>query len=131
MFDHNMKILLVDDSKVIRAIVRSALGKVGFKNIHEAHNGRARLEKLKEEGKFDFVFSDWMMPGMDGLTFLKAVRADEKLKNIMFVMLSAESINDKVDEATKHGADGYITKPFKPERIKTEIENIIKRRSEK
>ncbi len=131
MFDHNMKILLVDDSKVIRAIVRSALGKVGFKNIHEAHNGRAGLEKLKEEGKFDFVFSDWMMPGMDGLTFLKAVRADEKLKNIMFVMLSAESINDKVDEATNHGADGYITKPFKPESMKKEIENIIKRRSEK
>lgn len=126
-----MKILLVDDSMLIRAIIKDALGKMGFKNIHEAKNGKAGLEKLKEEGGFDFVLSDWMMPGMDGLNFLKAVRADKELENILFVMLSAESINDKIDEAIQHGADGYITKPFKPEKIKTEIENVIKRRSGK
>lgn len=131
MLDFNLKILLVDDSMMIRAIITDALNKMGFNNIHEAENGKAGLEKLKEEGGFDFILSDWNMPKMSGLEFLKAVRANKELKNILFVMLSAESISDKIDSAIKDGADGYITKPFKSEKIKKEIENILWQHSKK
>ena len=107
--------------------MKDALSKAGFNNIYDAKNGKAGLEKLKEAGSFDFILSDWQMSVMNGLEFLKAVRADPELKNIVFVMLSAESISEKIDIAIQEGADGYITKPFKPERIKTEIENIFRK----
>lgn len=125
MIDLDMKILLVDDSRVIRAILLKMLNKVGFTNIHEAKNGTAGLKKLREEGGFDFVISDWMMPGMNGLDFLKAIRADEELKDTFVMMVSAESIDERIEVAMEAGADSYITKPFTPEKIKAGIMKIF------
>ena len=122
MLSPDLKILVVDDSKTMRMIVKKMLRQNGLKNIHEAKNGKEGLEKLRNEKGFDAVLSDWSMPLLNGLDFLKAVRADEKINSIVFIMVSAESLVDNIKAAVKNGANGYITKPFTKEKIKKELE---------
>src|SRR5687768_16013607 len=81
MVANNMKILIVDDFATMRRIVRNLLKELGFTNFDEAEDGALALQKLNWE-KFDFVFSDWNMPNMTGIELLKALRADETLKNL-------------------------------------------------
>ncbi len=121
----DIKILVVDDMSTMRRIIRTILNQLGYSNIEEAENGKQALAKLKKE-KFDFVVTDWNMPEMDGLSLVKAIRADEELKHIPVLMVTAEAKKENVMEALKAGVNNYIVKPFTPEVLKEKMEKIFK-----
>ena len=121
-----MKILVVDDFSTMRRIVKNLLKDLGFKNISEADDGSTALPMLKK-GDFDFLVTDWNMPGMDGLTLLKKVRADEELSSIPVLMVTAEAKRDQIIEAAQAGVNGYVVKPFNKATLKTKIEKIFER----
>jgi two-component system chemotaxis response regulator CheY len=124
MPDQNMKILTVDDFSTMRRIIRNILRQIGYSNIAEAETGGAALNTLQTQA-IDFVISDWNMPGMSGLELLQAIRADDKLKNIPVLMVTAEALKENVVEALKAGVNGYIVKPFTAETLKEKIEAIF------
>lgn len=106
-----IKFLVVDDFSTMRRIVRNLLKELGFTNVDEAEDGVVALAKL-QSGGFDFVVSDWNMPNMDGLTLLQTVRSDPALKNLPFLMITAEAKKENIIAAAQAGASGYIVKPF-------------------
>lgn len=126
MFDQNMKILVVDDFSTMRRIVKNVLKQIGYSNIDEAEDGADALNKLRSR-RYDFVVSDWNMPNMDGLELLKQIRADENLKTIPVMMVTAEAEKDKVITAIKAGVNNYIVKPFTAETLKQKMEQIYER----
>ena len=121
----NLKILLVDDFATMRKVIRNLLKQGGFENVAEAEDGVAALKVLKSQ-PVDFVISDWNMPNMSGLELLKAVRADEELKELPFLMVTAEALKDNVVAAVKAGVSNYIVKPFTAEVLNEKIEKIVK-----
>jgi len=126
MPDPSIKIISVDDFATMRRIVKTLLKQLGYTNVLEAENGAQALEILKRE-KIDFIISDWNMPKMSGIELLKAVRADERLKDIPFLMVTAEAEREKVIEAIKAGVSNYIVKPFNAETLKKKMEEIFSR----
>jgi len=122
----NMKILIVDDFSTMRRIVKNALHDLGYTNMTEADDGATALPLLKE-GDFEFVVTDWNMPGMTGIDLLKAIRADAKLKSIPVLMVTAEAQRDQIVEAAKSGVNGYIIKPFTAATLKEKIDKIFER----
>ena len=104
-------VLTVDDSKLIRTNVRQMLDRLGIPHILEASDGRQALALLDRE-RIDLIISDWNMPEMTGHELLKAVRANQVIKHIPFIMLTAEGEKDKVVAALKSGVTNYIVKPF-------------------
>ena len=122
--DKNMKILVVDDFSTMRKIIKNLLKQAGYKNIVEAEDGGTALNVLKSE-KVDFIISDWNMPNMNGLEFLKAVRADSELSSLPFLMVTAEGLKENVVLAVKAGVSNYIVKPFTAEILDEKIEKII------
>ncbi len=121
----NLKILIVDDFATMRKVIRNLLKQGGFENVAEAEDGVAALKVLKSQ-PVDFVISDWNMPNMSGLELLKAVRADEELKEMPFLMVTAEALKDNVVAAVKAGVSNYIVKPFTAEVLNEKIEKIVK-----
>ena len=111
MANHNMKFLVVDDSATTRRNVDFHLENLGFNNVEEAADGVTALQMLRSR-HFDFVISDWHMPNMDGLTLLQNIRADEALKKIPVLMVTAEAEKMNVFTAAQFGASGYVVKPF-------------------
>ncbi|HBP67938.1 MAG TPA: chemotaxis protein CheY, partial [Alcanivorax sp.] len=109
--DKGMSILVVDDFPTMRRIVRSLLKELGFTNVEEAEDGQEALGKLKG-GDFEFVVSDWNMPNLDGLEMLKQIRADEAMKALPVLMVTAEAKKENIVAAAQAGANGYIVKPF-------------------
>ena len=124
--DKNMKILIVDDFSTMRRIIKNLLRDLGFNNTQEADDGTTALPKL-QSGDFDFLVTDWNMPGMQGIDLLKAVRADEKLSKLPVLMVTAESKKDQIVEAAQAGVNGYIVKPFTAATLKEKIEKIFER----
>ncbi len=122
--DKSMKILVVDDFSTMRRIVKNILRQLGFSNIVEADDGSTGLEILQKE-KVNMVVSDWNMPKMTGLELLKAVRADDALKDIPFLMVTAEAQQENIIEAVKAGVSNYIVKPFTAETLSEKIEQIF------
>jgi len=120
----NIKILVVDDFATMRKIIKNILTQLGFKDIIEADDGTTALELLKKQ-KVDLIISDWNMPKMPGIELLKAVRSDEKLKDIKFIMVTAEAQKENVLEAIKHGVNQYVVKPFTPETLKEKLEKVL------
>ena len=116
MFDRNIKILIVDDMLVMRKMVINYLEMLGYNNVVEVGSGVKALTILQDqdsgEDKFDLVISDWSMPGLSGIELLKKIRANDKLKEIPFIMLTAESETKSLSEAVKEKVSNYITKPF-------------------
>lgn len=130
MFDINLKVLVVDDMMTMRKIVKKTLTDIGFKDIVEASDGQKAWETLNTPGaNFGLIISDWNMPNMTGLDFLKKVRAEEKWKTIPFLMLTAEAEGHQVAEAVKSGVSNYVLKPFTPETLKEKLEATHKRLS--
>jgi len=121
----NLKILVVDDFATMRKVIRNLLKQGGFENIVEAEDGVAAL-KVLESQKVDFVISDWNMPNMSGLELLKAVRGSDDLKELPFLMVTAEALKDNVVAAVKAGVSNYIVKPFTAEVLNEKIEKIVK-----
>jgi len=127
MFNFKIKVLVVDDFPTMRRIVKNLLKQLGFENIDEAENGEDALRKLKS-GDYGLVVSDWNMPVMEGLDLLKHIRNDPQLKDIPFLMVTAEAEKEKVIEAIKAGVDNYIVKPFTGEVLKEKLEKIAQKK---
>jgi two-component system chemotaxis response regulator CheY len=123
--DLNMKVLVVDDMSTMRRIVKNILKQLGFTNLEEAENGQDALNKLKAE-PYGFVVSDWNMPVMMGIDLLRSIRADEALKHIPVLMVTAEAQKENLMEAIKAGVSNYIVKPFTAETMQEKINKIFK-----
>jgi two-component system, chemotaxis family, chemotaxis protein CheY len=124
MVDKNIKFLVVDDFSTMRRIVRNLLKELGFTNIDEAEDGQVALHKLKNQN-FDFIVSDWNMPNMTGIELLKAVRADQQIKHLPFMMITAEAKRENIVEAAMAGASGYIVKPFTAATLEEKMNKIF------
>lgn len=122
----DMKILVVDDFSTMRRIIKNLLRDLGFNNTEEADDGNTALPLLKS-GKFDFLVTDWNMPGMQGIDLLKEVRKDPELASLPVMMVTAESKKDQIVEAAQAGVNGYIVKPFTAQTLKEKIEKIFER----
>ena len=124
--DKNMKILIVDDFSTMRRIIKNLLRDLGFSNTHEADDGTTGLPMLKT-GNYDFLVTDWNMPGMTGIDLLRVVRADPKLQSLPVLMVTAEAKKDQIVLAANEGVNGYIVKPFTAQTLKEKIEKIFER----
>lgn len=124
MADLNMNILIVDDFSTMRRIVRNLLKQLSFNNVDEAEDGDVALEKLKN-GSYDFVITDWNMPNMTGLELLKAIRADEVLKDLPVLLITAEAEKENVVLAAQAGVNDYIVKPFTGDVLQQKINRIF------
>ncbi len=122
----NTKILVVDDFPTMRRIVRNLLGELGYTNISEADDGQTALPML-QNGDFEFLVTDWNMPGMTGIDLLKAVRADDKLAKMPVLMVTAEASKEQIVEAAQAGVSGYIIKPFTAATLAEKLERISAR----
>ncbi len=122
--DKNIKVLVVDDFSTMRRIVKNILRQLGFNNIVEADDGTTGLGILQKE-KIDLIISDWNMPKMTGLDLLKTVRSDDALKDIPFLMVTAEAQQENIIEAVKSGVSNYIVKPFTAETLGKKIEQVF------
>jgi len=121
-----MKILIVDDFSTMRRIIKNLLRDLGFTNTQEADDGLTALPMLKT-GNFDFLVTDWNMPGMQGIDLLKEVRADADLATLPVLMVTAEQKREQIIEAAQAGVNGYIVKPFTAQTLKEKIDKIFER----
>ena len=119
-----MKFLVVDDFSTMRRIVKNLLHDLGYPNVTEADDGKTALPML-QAGGFDFLISDWNMPGMSGLDLIKAVRSDAKLAKLPVLMLTAEAKREQIIEAAQAGVNGYVIKPFTAETLKEKLDKIL------
>ena len=126
MVDKNMSMLVVDDFPTMRRIVRSLLKELGFNNVEEAEDGQDALNKLRS-GKFEFVVSDWNMPNLDGLDMLKQIRADDNLKHLPVLMVTAEAKKENIIAAAQAGANGYVVKPFTAATLEEKLNKIFEK----
>ena len=122
--DLSVKILIVDDFATMRRIMKNILKQIGFTNIIEADDGTTALEELKKH-TVDLIISDWNMPKMTGLELLKAVRGQEELKSLPFLMVTAEAQKQTVIDAVQAGVSNYVVKPFTAEAISEKLQKIF------
>jgi two-component system chemotaxis response regulator CheY len=122
--DKNMPILIVDDYKTMLRIIRNLLKQLGFNNVDEAIDGSSALQKLREK-ECSLIISDWNMEPMSGLQLLKEVRADVKLKELPFIMITAESKSENVIAAKEAGVSNYIVKPFNAATLKGKLTTVL------
>jgi two-component system, chemotaxis family, chemotaxis protein CheY len=121
-----LDVLIVDDSAAIRKILRRVLGQaeIALGTVHEANDGREALALL-DTARVALILSDINMPNMDGIEFLAAVKANEALKSVPFLMVTTEGSQEKVLQALQLGATGYVRKPFTPDQIKEKLAGIL------
>ena len=124
--DKQMKILIVDDFSTMRRIIKNLLRDLGYTNTAEADDGKTALPLL-QGGEFDFLVTDWNMPGMTGIDLLKAVRSDGRLSDLPVLMVTAEAKRDQIVEAATAGVNGYVVKPFTAAALQEKIEKIFER----
>ncbi len=120
----SIKFLAVDDSPTMRRIVANTLKRIGYEDVVEATNGKEALEKLNE-APVDFIITDWNMPEMNGLEFVKSVKADENLKDTPILMITTRGVKEDIVDAMKAGVNSYIVKPFTPQVLKEKIDSIL------
>jgi two-component system chemotaxis response regulator CheY len=119
-----MSILVVDDFSTMRRIIKGLLQDLGFANITEADDGLTALPLLKA-GNFDLLITDWNMPGMQGVELLRQVRADERMKKLPVLMLTAEATRAQIVAAAQAGVSGYVIKPFTAATLREKIDKIF------
>jgi two-component system chemotaxis response regulator CheY len=122
--DMSMPILIVDDYKTMLRIIRNLLKQLGFTNVDEATDGSSALQKLRDKA-YSLVISDWNMEPMSGMQLLTEVRADTKLKDLPFIMITAESKTENVIAAKEAGVSNYIVKPFNAATLKTKLAAVL------
>ena len=121
-----LKFLIVDDFSTMRRIVRGLLKEMGCQNADEAEDGQVALTMLKAQ-RFDFVVSDINMPNMNGFDLLKAVKADDQLKHLPVLMVTAEARKEDIVLAAQSGAAGYIVKPFTKATLEEKVQKILQK----
>jgi two-component system chemotaxis response regulator CheY len=122
----DMKFLIVDDFSTMRRIVRGLLKEMGCHNAEEAEDGHAALNMLKAQ-PFDFVVSDINMPNMNGFDLLKAIKAEDSLKHIPVLMVTAEARKEDIVLAAQCGAAGYIVKPFTKATLEEKVAKVVQK----
>ncbi len=122
----DLKFLIVDDFSTMRRIVRGLLKEMGCNNADEAEDGVAALAMLKAQ-KYDFVVSDINMPNMNGFDLLKAIKAEEGLRHIPVLMVTAEARKEDIVMAAQSGAAGYIVKPFTKATLEEKVQKILQK----
>ncbi len=120
------RFLIVDDFSTMRRIVRNLLKEIGYHNAEEAEDGAVALSMLKAT-KYDFVVSDINMPNMNGFELLKNIRAEEGLKTIPVLMVTAEAKKEDIVLAAQNGASGYIVKPFTKATLEEKVQKILQK----
>jgi two-component system, chemotaxis family, chemotaxis protein CheY len=120
------RILIVDDSPAMRAFVKRVMEISGFdlESCLEAENGSQALEVLKTEW-VDAILSDINMPEMDGEELLRHLEADDSLRQIPVIIISTDGTKTRVEHMLQLGARGYVTKPFRPEVLRAELERSL------
>lgn len=126
MSSPDMKILIVDDFATMRRIVRNLLKELGYANAEEAEDGAAALSKLRS-GEFEFVVSDLNMPNMNGFELLRQIRADDALKHLPVLLVTAEAKKEDIVTAAQIGASGYIVKPFTKATLEEKLNKILQK----
>jgi two-component system chemotaxis response regulator CheY len=122
-----LKVLIVDDFASMRDLIRKSLLRLGFSKISMATGAVDAVRQIEAGGEFDLIISDWNMPNMTGLELLNYVRTEKQLKNIPFLMITAEAQRENIIEAAKAGVSQYIVKPFTEEALQEKIESILPR----
>jgi two-component system, chemotaxis family, chemotaxis protein CheY len=126
----DVRFLVVDDFSTMRRIIKNVLNDIGYSNVTEADDGNTAWPML-QQSDFDFLITDWNMPGMPGLDLLKAVRADSRLGKLPVLMLTAESKREQIAEAAQAGVNGYVIKPFTADTLREKINKILGSRAAK
>ncbi len=121
-----MKFLVVDDFATMRRIVRNLLKEIGFQNAQEAEDGQVALRMLRA-GQFDFVVSDVNMPNMNGFELLRQIRADEALRPLPVLLVTAEAKKEDIITAAQAGASGYVVKPFTKATLEEKVNKILQK----
>jgi two-component system chemotaxis response regulator CheY len=122
----DLKFLVVDDFSTMRRIVRGLLKEMGCNNVDEAEDGAVALQMLKSN-RYDFVVSDINMPNMNGFDLLKALKADDSLKHIPVLMVTAEARKEDILLAAQSGAAGYVVKPFTKATLEEKVTKIMQK----
>jgi two-component system chemotaxis response regulator CheY len=115
-----MRFLVIDDSVTMRRIISNILARLGYPEVVQAANGREALDRVATES-IDIVVTDWYMPEMNGLDFVKALRAAPATKHIPIVVVTANAASDDIQHALELGVNGYILKPFTAETMREKI----------
>jgi len=126
MFPTSTRFLVVDDFQLMRQIVRNLLKELGYLNTEEAVDGASALKALGS-GRYDFVLIDWNMPKMDGLDFLRQVRANPAMAKIPVLMVTAEAKRENILAAVEAGASGYIVKPFNAATLSSKLTAVFEK----
>lgn len=120
----DLRFLIIDDFSTMRRVVRGLLKEMGCHNADEAEDGAVALDMLKS-AKYDFVVADINMPNMNGFELLKAVKADDSLKHLPVLMVTAEARKEDIVQAAQCGAAGYIVKPFDKATLEAKVHKIM------
>lgn len=127
--DLKMKTLVIDDMNTMRKIIKKMLKEIGFINIEEANDGKPAWQMIQEAHEagtpYQFIVSDWNMPGLSGLDLLKQIRADERFKKLPFLMITAEAEQSNVVIAVKAGVSNFIVKPFNKATLQAKIDKVF------
>ena len=121
---YEQSIITVDDSSTMRRIIKNTLQKLGFETILEAGNGVEALEVMSKN-KVDMIVTDWNMPEMDVLTFVKAVRAKDEYKDLPILMITTEAAKEDILTALRSGVNNYVVKPFTPETLQEKVFKLL------
>jgi two-component system chemotaxis response regulator CheY len=120
----DLKILIVDDEQNFSLLVKTYLKNIGFQHIEEARDGEEGLEKLRAD-KFDLIISDLNMPKLDGVELFNAIQAEENLKNIPFLLMTAEGMNEQYKKMLGSDIVNYLLKPFPENHLKAKVRQIL------
>ena len=118
-----MRFLIVDDSSTMRRIIINTLTKLGYEAFLEAGNGREGLDRLGG-GQVDLVITDWNMPEMNGIDFVRNLRSTPQGKSVPVLMVTTNAANADVAEALKAGVNNYVVKPFTADTLKEKINAV-------
>jgi len=121
-------VLVVEDDKNLKRLIKSYLENFGFERIQEADDGNAALQILSQT-LIDLIIADWHMPGMDGLEFYSLLKSKDAFKDIPFLMITGEAKKEKVIEAFTSGIKNYIIKPFESEDLERKVHKLLKLKS--
>jgi two-component system chemotaxis response regulator CheY len=128
MFPKNARILVVDDFTTMRKIIKKVLLDLGFTDVWEADDGTSALPLIQKADMirqpFEFIICDWDMPKMQGIDFLKYCRADERFKNVPFILITADSEKNLILSAAQLGVSDYLVKPFNTNTLKAKMEKV-------
>jgi two-component system chemotaxis response regulator CheY len=131
MFPNDSRFIIIDDFATMRKIVKKVLSELGYTNIDEAEDGAKALPLIQAAAAsgqpYKCIISDWNMPNMQGIDLLKACKADAKLKDIPFMLVTAEGEQKQIIEAAKAGVSDYVVKPFNAQTLKEKLQKVYDR----